>query len=127
MSAWEAPLKASLEDNVLLEAWKKQYEGYDSITEYYVENNLLLSKPASLRLVEACPENIQLLIDSIKIGVVEKSWKMIYAETEEEFWNIYEEMYKEAEELGLQTVMDWANEAYAKADDTLKQIEGGSK
>lgn len=127
MSVWEGPLKVSLEDNVLMDAWKKQYEGYDNVTSYYVENDLLLSKPASLRLVEQCPDNIQLLIDSIKIGVVEKSWKMIYAENEAEFWSIYEEMYNEAEELGLQDVVDWATGAYARADETLAQIESVNK
>ena len=52
-------------------------------------------------------DSMQLTIDSLKDTVVTASWKMVYAETEAQFDEIWNQMLKDCEGLGAQDVIDW--------------------
>ncbi len=55
----------------------------------------------------AASDSMQLKIDSLKDIVVTASWKMVYAETEEEFDAIWKQMLSNCEGLEAQKVIDW--------------------
>lgn len=52
-------------------------------------------------------DSLQLTVDSIKDTVVTASWKMVYAETEEEFESIWEKMVTDCEGLRIADVIEW--------------------
>ncbi|MCM1304935.1 MAG: hypothetical protein NC306_12655 [Butyrivibrio sp.] len=50
---------------------------------------------------------MQLTIDALKTTIVEASWKMVYAESEDDFNAIWDKMVSDCEGLGAQDVIDW--------------------
>ena len=48
-----------------------------------------------------------LTISALKDVVVPACWKMVYAETEEEFEAIWDAMVKDAETMGAKEIFDW--------------------
>ena len=52
-------------------------------------------------------DSMQLTIDAIKDVVVNASWKMVYAENENEFDKIWNQMVADCEGLGAASVMEW--------------------
>ena len=55
---------------------------------------------------------MQLTVASIKDIVVASTWKLVYAESEAEFEEIWDQMVEDALALGAQDVIDWFVENY---------------
>ena len=55
---------------------------------------------------------MQLIVASIKDVVVSSTWKLVYAESEAEFEEIWDQMVEDALALGAQDVIDWFVENY---------------
>ena len=64
-----------------------------------------------------CINEMKLTMDSIKDTVVNASWQMVYAESEEEFDKIWTKMVSDCKGLGAQELIDW----------TIKNIENLTK
>lgn len=60
--------------------------------------NSFLSTPA---------DSMKLTMSSINDKVVDASWKMVYAENEDEFESIWKQLVADCEALGAQELMDW--------------------
>ncbi len=58
---------------------------------------------------EVMDDKMKLTMASIKDTVVNASWQMVYAESEEEFDKIWAKMVSDCEGLGAQDLIDWAN------------------
>ena len=50
---------------------------------------------------------MDLTINAIKDVIVSASWKMVYAETDEEFNKIWDQMVEDCMGLGAQDIIDW--------------------
>ena len=55
---------------------------------------------------------MQLIVASIKDIVVSSTWKLVYAESEAEFEEIWDQIVEDALALGAQDVIDWFVENY---------------
>ena len=91
------------------EKWKKT-TGYNTWRELLEDKDAYVgSSPvdAYSTYLTAASDSMQLKIDSLKDIVVTASWKMVYAETEEEFDAIWKQMLSDCEGLEAQKVIDW--------------------
>lgn len=88
----------------------REMSGYDFIVDQLIDKGAYTIDSELDNLVNftAIPDDMmQLKIDSIKSIVVDASWKMVYAETEEEFQEIWDKMVEDCSQLGAQEVIDW--------------------
>lgn len=89
--------------------WKKT-TGYNSWKEWLAAEDAYTSQGPLDNIQTFCSlpdESMQLTIDAIKDIVVNASWKMVYAESDEEFESTWEQMVADCEGLGCQDVIDW--------------------
>jgi len=66
-------------------------------------------------IMDAPNDNQLLTIAALKDIIVPACWEMIYAETEEEFESIWDQMVKDAETMGANDIYSWFNEAFHPA------------
>lgn len=84
--------------------------GYDSWYDWLEEENAWCKESVLDNVDQFCsdPDSImQLTVDAIRETVVTASWKMVYAQTQEEFDSLWESMVSDCEGLGAQDVIDW--------------------
>ncbi len=84
--------------------------GYDSWYDWLEDKNAWCHESTLDNVDQFCsdPESImQLTVDAIRETVVTASWKMVYAQTQEEFDSLWENMVSDCEGLGAQDVIDW--------------------
>ena len=123
--AWLEVMKIK-NDNDTFKNWQKTTGGYENWTAlledkgaYYLESDLdYISGFASNP-----DDTMQFTIDSIRDTVVNASWNMVYANSDEQFESIWDEMVKNCEELGAKDVIDWRLSELEKAKverDSLK-------
>lgn len=125
MEQWKEVMELST-SNPTFESWKKT-TGYDSWKDLIEDKGVYYSESPLKNVDTFCslPEDsMQLVVDSIKDAVVNASWQMVYAESDEQFDAIWDQMITDCEGLGAQEVIDWrlADIEQAKqARDSLKK------
>ncbi|MNV96473.1 hypothetical protein D3C71_1914880 [compost metagenome] len=65
---------------------------------------------------------MKLTLDSLKDVVVNASWQMVYAGTDEEFNNIWDKMVKDCNDLGAQSIIDWRLADLEQAKETRDSL-----
>lgn len=105
---WEEVLDA-LAANDNMNKWRKTM-GYDSWNDLILDKQAvtIVSPLENVNSFTTKPDDVmQLTIDAIRDKVVNASWKMVYASTDEEFESIWEQMVSDCEKLGCQQIIDW--------------------
>ena len=69
-----------------------------------VNNDLAV---VAVKLSDIPDDTMKLTISAIKDTVVNASWQMVYAQSDEEFEQIWNSMVSDAEELGAEEVIEW--------------------
>jgi len=112
---WQDAL-AITEDSDNWRSWKEHNDA-DGLWEYAEKNNIeLCTKSAFSGLVLPTPSDEQTIqIASIKEAIVPASWQCVYAESEAEFEQIWDQMVKDAMALGAQEIIDWRIQCYKDA------------
>ena len=103
--------------------WKKT-TGYDSWKEWLGDN--FRSESVLDGVAQFCPipdANMQLTVDALRDVVVNASWKMVYAKSDEEFESIWDQMVKDCEGLGAKEVIDWRLACIEEAKEVKKSLE----
>jgi len=98
----------AMEDGVVVQEWKKHF-GYDTPVEYLKSRQLLDVYVQSDFIPEFTSEDIQVIREKCAALIKEYSWKMIFAETEEQFkeyWDLlkallYQSGYEKEEAADL--------------------------
>lgn len=88
----------------------RELTGYDFfVDQVMAENSYFLESDLDyVNNFASIPDDMmQLTVDAIKTFVVEYSWKMVYAESDEKFEALWDEMVAECEGLGAQDIIDW--------------------
>lgn len=96
-------------DNDIYHSWQETV-GHDSWLECLQSENAYTSesKLDYVDTFESVPDSMmQLTIDSIKDVVTTASWKMVYAETDDGFDALWEQMVADCEGLGAQEIINW--------------------
>ena len=95
--------------NPTFEAWQKT-TGFNSWQEWLKKENAYFSKGPEdyINNFTVLPDDkMQLTVDALRDTVVNASWKMVYAKTDEEFESIWAKMVSDCEGLGAQNVIAW--------------------
>ena len=107
-NAWEENNQIST-DNETFHQWQKTtgYENWKAWLE--AENAFYDESPLDyISTFESIPDDtMQLTIDAIKDKVTTASWKMIYASSDSEFEQLWNQMVSDCEGLGAQEIIDW--------------------
>ncbi len=98
-----------LTESPILEQWRAT-TGYNSWSEWLEAEDALCTE-SSLDNIETFvslpDDSMQFTVDSIKNTIVNSSWRMVQAESDEEFEQIWDQMVADCEGLGAQDVIDW--------------------
>lgn len=94
------------------EEWNqwKEVTGYDYYADQVMDagNYYLTSDLDYITNFASIPDDMmKLTIDALRDVVVNASWKMVYAESDEEFESLWTQMVKDCEDLGAQDIIDW--------------------
>lgn len=97
-----------LQESDIQKSWSETYGGEDYFT-LMSENNQILDTRFGLATMfsETISDELNLLKGSAKDVIINASWKMVYAETDEAFEQLWAEAVKEAEEAGAREVFNW--------------------
>ncbi len=111
-TAWP-DAQAIMNDNDNWNAWKETM-GAEDLWDYAEQHDVTIYKGNAFENVaQPTPDDAQMLtISTIKDAVVAGTWQCVYAESEEEFEKIWDQMVKDAMDLGAQDIIDWYKENY---------------
>lgn len=107
-TAWKEMQELVANDEVHT-SWK-EVSGYESWADWLKAENALVEESdlTNVELFESMPDDVmRLTIDSISDKVTTASWKMVYAETDEEFDKLWDQMVSDCEGLGAQELIEW--------------------
>jgi putative aldouronate transport system substrate-binding protein len=102
-------------DTALDADWKRSMNARDDI-DYFTKNNMYAIPPFAP--MEVPPENIQIIAARVNETVTPLSWQMVFARDQAEFDRLWAEMTEQAKGRGIDTVIQWYQEAYARAKAT---------
>lgn len=105
--------KAITTQSANYDAWKVTMDA-DNLKNYVEKNNItyLDSTPFDGVVVPTPSDTQNLTIASLKDTVVTACWKMVYAESEAAFEELWAQMVKDAEALGAEDIHNWYKENF---------------
>ncbi len=105
--------QAIMTNNDNWNAWKETMDA-DNLWDYVKKNDITVYAGDAFKgVVAPVADDSQLLtIATIKDVVVTGTWNCVYAKSEEEFNQIWDQMVKDAMDLGAQDIIDWFKENY---------------
>ena len=94
------------------DTWKqwREFSGYDFYVNQVMDagNYYLTSDLDYITNFASIPDDMmKLTIDAIRDVVVNASWKMVYAESDEDFESLWSQMVQDCNDLGAQDIIDW--------------------
>ncbi len=94
-------------------AWKETM-GADDLWDYCEQHDITVHQSSKFDgvIMPTADDTMTLTIATIKDVVVPATWQCVYAESEEEFEEIWDQMVEDAMALGAQDVIDWMKENY---------------
>lgn len=116
-SLWDSVIQMDVTE--LDRSWR-DYMGADSTMEYLQENNMIAVAPGCDYQRPTESSEISTMRSQCKNIIVEYSWKMIFAEDEQTFYELYDIMKTKVSSLGYEEVLqvDMQN---AKAQDAARK------
>lgn len=97
------------EDSPLTKQWQEDMDALDQM-DYMIKNDKVAVKP--LTIVQPVSDEMKQLNQRIGENTASMCWKCIYAENEEEFNELKEQMINEMMDKGLQESIDYSLAAY---------------
>ncbi|MCL2361352.1 MAG: hypothetical protein FWC73_06025 [Defluviitaleaceae bacterium] len=89
--------------------WTDRF-GHNTPLDFVLDNNIISAPPTTDFVKPADPPHIAQMRNEIRPVVLDASWRMIFASTESEFFDIWIEMYDEAIALGWNEVFEYDND-----------------
>lgn len=117
---WPSSRKAS---ETLVQREINRFLGTETIAEYLEKNNMIAKSTMAVNMIPTASDEMKTKITAIGEVVREVSWKMVYAENEEEFESLWQSMCSRAEELGMDQVEFYYREAWKKALEKVEDYE----
>lgn len=91
--------------------------GVGSVEEYLEQKQLLAEKSPAVYMVKAISEDMGENQEKIREKMEQTAWNMIYAKNEEEFERLWNELKKEAEQLGSREIEAFYEREWKRALD----------
>lgn len=112
--------------NETFQKWIKT-TGYNTWKEWLGDNYVSDSALTGVQPLCTLPDpTMQLTVDALKDTVVNASWKMVYANSDEEFESIWDEMVADCEGLDAQSIIDWRTQDLENAKAIKASLESGN-
>ena len=92
-----------------------KFLGTDTLSGYLKENNQIAESTLAVRMSPALPDDLSESADQVGTLVCKASWNMIYAKNEAEFEQEWDTLCKEAEDLGMNQIEIFYQQAWQKA------------
>ena len=108
IEGWDEYLDAQASSDTM-NAWRND-TGYNSFMELVEDKDAVIKEPFSFnvtKFVSKESDDMAILKAAIKDTMVQASWKMVYAESDEEFEKLWTDMVAECEGLEIQKIIDW--------------------
>ncbi|MCL2057961.1 MAG: hypothetical protein FWH01_02730 [Oscillospiraceae bacterium] len=121
-SLWESTIEQNA--NEFNTHWKNKY-GYDSPMDFYQAIGQMISTPSSSYQEPAQPSVIQTTRAQIKEQFQPAGWRMIYAETDAEFQNIWDEVLAKLPDFGLAELTEYDMGITMEYVDAINEARGG--
>ena len=105
--------------------WRERF-GFENFTELLKSKDAYTLQSALKGVADFCeiPDaNMQLTLNAIKDVVVNASWKMVYASSDEEFEGYWDQMIKDCHDLGADEIIQWRLEELDRALAVKKALE----
>lgn len=105
--------------------WRETF-GYDTFVEQLKADNAYVLRSPLDNVVSFCPDpddTMKLTVDAMKDTIVEASWKMVYAKTDDEFESLWDQMIQDCIELGAEDIVSWRLDELNKAKETRDSLE----
>ena len=101
--------------------------GYENWKEWLGDNYVSDSALTGVQPLCTLPDpTMQLTVDALRDTVVTASWKMVYANSDEEFESIWETMVADCEGLDAQSIIDWRLQDLENAKAIKADLESGN-
>ena len=101
--------------------------GYNSWKEWLGDNYVSDSALTGVQPLCTLPDpTMQLTVDALRDTVVTARWKMVYANSDEEFESIWETMVADCEGLDAQSIIDWRLQDLENAKAIKADLESGN-
>lgn len=110
--------------NELMQRWQ-EHNNYDNFYKMAMDKGaLVLEVPyTNLNKFTALPsDDMSIIMAAAKDELVAGSWKMVYAKTDAEFEQIWDDTIKSCEKLGIKDIMEWRKTELEKAADIKASI-----
>ncbi|MDO5423664.1 MAG: extracellular solute-binding protein [Eubacteriales bacterium] len=102
-------------DTTLLQQEVGEMMGTDTIAEYLYQNDMVAKSTMAVNMMPVVSDELKSKAEAIGEIVRDISWRMVYAEDEEEFDSLWKSMQAQAEELGMEQVETFYQNAWKKA------------
>lgn len=115
---WDSVL--AMEDSPLDLDWREYMKGSTSTMDYLESNNKLLVAPGSSFVYPEMSSEINTMRSQCRTVIVDYSWKMVFAEDEQSFYNLLDTMQKKVYAFGYDEVIA-EDFKYAKLQDAARK------
>lgn len=115
---WETYQEAT--SNPLVDDWSAQMGDAPTTMDYLKDNDMLLVAPGASYTAPADTSEIETLRNQVKAIIVQESWKMSFASSDQEFESLLKNMQDTANGLGYEKVLE-VDMANAKEQNTLRE------
>lgn len=102
----------------LMESWKETYPGYSGFREMLLDKDQFVNEPFHVnasQFATATDDAQKLIMNAARSEIVTASWKMIYAKTDAEFEQLWDDAVAKCEEAGIKEIYEWRVDEMEKA------------
>lgn len=110
-------------NNKLLTDWRASHGDAVNTLAWAKQEGLTLKCTSALNMMPAMPDDLLNTMAQIGDVVKTNSWKMIFAADEAEFESLWKDMQQKAETLGMQQIVEWAQENFETAKQQAEQYQ----
>ncbi|WP_343084159.1 extracellular solute-binding protein [Blautia producta] len=107
-------------NETLVQREVNEFLGSDTIGAYLEKNDMIAKSTMAVNMIPTASDEMKTKVSAIGEVVRDLSWKMVYAQDEQEFTELWESMRAQAGQLGMEQVETYYRNAWEAA---VKKVE----
>lgn len=107
----------------LMQLELNEFLGTETTAEYLYKNDMVGKSTQAVNMIPTISDEMEMTVAQIGEIVKKYSWQMIFANDQEKFEELWGKMVTESKGLGMETVTDYYESAWADALETVKDFE----
>ncbi|ODR28291.1 extracellular solute-binding protein [Eisenbergiella tayi] len=124
LQGWDE-VTAVTSDTEINRQWREQY-GYHSYMDQLRDKNAFTLDSVLTDVTSFCStpdDSLQLTVDAIRDVVVSSSWKMVYAENDNDFEALWDQMIQDCKDLGAEEIVQWRMDELSKGIEIKNKLQ----